>query len=90
MNRPEEGSSNSKYKRLVTWRTDRERRVLSVDLLLTKMGSQNETKELNQSGEVVEYKHDRVRVITDIRVLMSAIDLAEAFSQTKNFVSDLD
>ena len=54
------------------------------------MGSQNETKELNQSGEVVEYKRDSVRVITDVRVLMSAIDLAEAFSQTKNFVSDLD
>ena len=89
-NHLEEGSSNSKYKRLVTWRTDRERRVLGVDLLLTKMGSQNETKELNQSGEVVEYKCDRVRVITDVRVLMSAIDLAEAFSQAKNFVSDLD
>ena len=74
----------------MTWRTDRERRVLGVDLLLTKMGSQNETKELNQSGEMVEYKCDSVRVITDVRVLMLAIDLAEAFSQTKNFVSDLD
>ena len=89
-NHLEEGSSNSKYKRLVTRRTDRERRVLGVDLLLTKMGSQNETKELNQSGEVVEYKRDSVLVITDVQVLMSATDLAMAFSQTKNFVSDLD
>ena len=32
MNHLEEGSSNSKYKRLVTWRTDKERRVLIFSL----------------------------------------------------------
>ena len=89
-NRLENGKDNPKHCRLVTWRTDKERKVLGVDLFLTKIGSQNEFKELNQSGEVVEYKCNSVRIITDVRALMSAIDLTEAFSQTRNFIMELD
>ena len=89
-NHLEDGKDNPKHSRLVTWRTDKERKVLGVDLLLTKIGSQNELKGLNQSGEVVEYKHDSVRAITDVRALMSAIDLTEVFSQTRNFIMELD
>ena len=74
----------------MTWRTDKERKVLGVDLFLTKIGSQNEFKQLNQSGEVVEYKRNSVRIITDVRALMSVIDLTEAFSQTRKFIMELD
>ena len=74
----------------MTWRTDKDRKVLGVDLFLTKIGSQNEFKELNQSGEVVEYKRKSLRIITDVRALMSAMDLTEAFSQTRNFIMELD
>ena len=70
----------------MTWRTDKERKVLGVDLLLTKLGSQNELKEFNQSGEVVDYKCDSVRVITDVRALMSTIDLTDAFLQTRKWI----
>ena len=86
----ENGKDNSKHSRLVTWRTDKERKVLGIDLLLTKTGSQNEFKELNQSGEVVEYKCNSVRIITDVRALMSAFDLTEVFLQTRNFKRELD
>ena len=89
-NHLEDGKDIPKYSRFVTWRTDKERRVLGVDLLLTKIGSQNELKELDQSGEVVEYKRNSVRVITDVRALMSTIDLTEAFLQTTNFIMELD
>ena len=89
-NHLEDGKDIPKYSRLVTWRTDKERRVLGVDLLLTKIGSQNELKELDQSGEVVEYKHNSVRVITDVRALMSTIDLTEVFSQITNFIMQFD